>query len=448
MRFSRIAEVTGGVLKGADGEASTFSTDTRQIAAGDFFVALSGANFDGNTFVARAAEAGACGAMVSRYLPELRLPQVVVEDTQAALGRLALAWRRQFDPVRVAITGSSGKTTTKEMTASIFSLAGETLATLGNKNNEIGVPLTLLRLDSRHRYGVFELGANHKGEIAYTSGLVEPQAALINNVGVAHLEGFGSRQGIAEAKGEIFSGLLPGGVAVINRDDDFADYHLALNQGRRVITFAVNAEADVRGSRLQLHPGGAWSFDLHLGAAVLPVSLRVLGRHNVSNALAAAALAWACGIPSEIIVRGLESAKPAPGRLEVHHRGGLAVIDDTYNANPASMKAALDMLADCPGRRIAILGGMGELGEGAGLMHAEVGAYARARGIDLLLAVGAFNEHTVKGFGEGPVHAFADQEALLAALPSLVAGPATVLVKGSRSARMERVVHTLIEEQH
>lgn len=447
MRFSKIAAVTGGQLHGADGEAFTFSTDTRQIVAGDFFIALSGENFDANAFVARAAEAGACGAMVTVLNPGLPLPQVLVPDTRVALQQLALAWRLQFNPVRVAITGSSGKTTVKEMAAAIFSQAGETLATLGNKNNEIGVPLTLLRLGARHQYGVFELGANHKGEIACTSGLVQPQAAVINNVGVAHLEGFGSRQGIAEAKGEIFSGLTVDGVAVVNRDDDFADYHLSLNAGRRIMTFSVNGPADVSAKNLTRQAGGAWAFDLQLPGVTLPVHLQVLGRHNVNNALAAAALALACNIAPGHIRDGLEAAKPAPGRLERHQCADLVVIDDTYNANPASMKAALDMLAGCEGRRIAILGGMGELGEEAAEMHAEVGAHAAGLAIDLLLAVGNFHEGTVRGFGLGNVHGFATQEELLAVLPTLIKGPATVLVKGSRSARMERVVQKLIEEQ-
>lgn len=445
MRFGEIAKVTGGILHGADGEALTFSTDTRQLAAGDFFIALSGENFDANTFVGAAAARGAAGALVTRADASVSLPQIVVEDTRLALGQLALAWRRQFDPVRVAITGSSGKTTTKEMTAAIFALAGPTLATLGNKNNEIGVPLTLLRLRPEHRYGVFELGANHRGEIAYTSGLVQPRAALINNIGYAHLEGFGSRQGIAEAKGEIFSGLVPDGIAIINRDDDYADYHLELNRDRRVITFGERMPADVRAANARRLAGGAWGFDLHLGGEVLPVRLQVLGRHNIANALAAASLAMACGLGSDIIRQGLEAARAAPGRLELHRAGERAVIDDTYNANPASMKAALDMLADCDGCRVAILGGMGELGEGAPDLHEDVGRHARDRGIDQLIAVGQFHEHTLNGFGGGV--GFADQDALFAALTDLIPPGATVLVKGSRSARMERVVQQLISKE-
>ncbi|HEX5277724.1 MAG TPA: UDP-N-acetylmuramoyl-tripeptide--D-alanyl-D-alanine ligase [Fluviicoccus sp.] len=447
MRFSAIANVTGGVLHGADAEAVTFSTDTRQIAPGDFFVALSGENFDANAFVAKAAELGACGALVSRLTPDLSMPQILVEDTREALGRLAKAWREQFSLVRVAITGSSGKTTTKELTASIFRQAGQTLATLGNKNNEIGVPLTLLRLGPADRFGVFELGANHRGEIAYTSGLVQPHAALINNIGTAHLEGFGSRQGIAEAKGEIFSGLTADGVAIINRDDDFADYHLALNKGRKILTFSTTRAADVTASAARMLPGGAWAFDLHLGEVVMPVRLRLLGRHNIGNALAAASLALASGLGLEQIRRGLEEAGPAPGRLELHAAGDLAVIDDTYNANPGSMKAAIDMLAGCEGHRIAILGGMGELGEGAPALHAEVLCHALERGIERLLTVGEHYASATITPESDRVIRFGTQEELLSALPALVSGPATVLVKGSRSARMERVVQKLIEER-
>ncbi len=447
MRLSEMARQVDGRLVGDDREITDFSSDTRDLTPGQMFIALSGANFDANDFVPVAVERGAAAVLVSRESPACPVPQLVVADTFRALGRLARAWREQFPGlVRVAITGSSGKTTTKEMLASIFRQAGPTLATLGNKNNEIGVPLTLLRLRPEHRYGVFELGANHRGEIAYTVGLVAPHASAIVNVGTAHLEGFGSRSGIAEAKGEIFSALGDTGVAVINADDDFAEYHAGLNADRRIVRFSTTQAADVRATDLRMEPGGVWSFMLHLAGETVPVRLGLLGRHNVANALAAAALASACGMSPEQIRAGLEQTRPPHGRLELHRAGGLAVIDDTYNANPSSMKAALDVLAACPGRRIAVLGDMGELGEGAADLHREVGAHARQAGIDVLLVVGNARDAYLDGFGDGEASAYPDHAALAADLPARIGGDATVLVKGSRSARMERVVQQLVEE--
>lgn len=444
MKLSQIAAAVDGQLLGTDVDVNQFNTDTRTIKTGDLFIALSGARFDANDFVPAAVEAGASAALVSRYNPALVIPQVVVADTQKALGLLAKAWREQFALVRVAMTGSSGKTTTKELTASIFRQAGQTLATLGNKNNEIGVPLTLLRLSAQDQYGVFELGANHKGEIAYTSGLVQPHAALITNIGTAHLEGFGSRQGIAEAKGEIFSSLTAEGIAVINKDDDFAAYHQQLNQGRRIITFSTRQAADITACDSRRLAAGNWSFTLVTPLGTAPVTLRLLGEHNIANALAATGLALACGLSLAQIQHGLEQAEPAAGRMVLHQHGDLAVIDDTYNANPTSMQAAIDMLSGCQGRRIAILGAMGELGTDAAELHASVGAYAHDR-IDALYCVGAFSQQTAAAAGAIARH-FPDQASLFAELDSLITAPATVLVKGSRSARMELVVQQLLKE--
>ena len=443
MKLSVIADKTQGQLYGQDLDVCQFSTDTRTLTTGDVFIALSGANFDANSFVAKAQSLGAVAAIVSQYQPELSLSQVVVANTQTALGLLAKAWREQFELMRVAMTGSSGKTTTKELTASIFRQAGDTLATLGNKNNEIGVPLTLLRLNAEHRYGVFELGANHIGEIAYTSGLVQPHAAVITNIGTAHLEGFGSRQGIAQAKGEIFSGLVDGGTAVINADDEFADYHQSLCVDKKVLTFSVKKQADIYATDIKRTNGGAYQFNLHLAEQSTPIQLGLIGQHNVANALAASCLALACGLNLQQIKQGLEQAQGAAGRMVLHRRQGFTLIDDTYNANPDAMKAAIDELALCDGYKIVVLGAMGELGDNASSLHQQVGAYAQAKQIDALYCVGAFSEHTAQGYGT-QAQRFSEQSELIAALSAAIPQGATILVKGSRSARMENVVQALL----
>ena len=450
MKLSVIADKVNGQLIGKDLDVQQFSTDTRTITTGDVFIALSGANFDANAFVKTAEERGAVAAIVSQHNQESTIPQIVVANTQLALGQLAKAWREQFELIRVAITGSSGKTTTKELTASIFRQAGETLATLGNKNNEIGVPLTLLRLNQQHRYGVFELGANHRGEIGYTCGLVQPHAAVINNIGTAHLEGFGGREGIAKAKGEIFSGLLPNGTAIINLDDEFADYHKTLcgsyeYNGYKILTFSTkNNNASIYASDIKRLAGGAWAFNLHIAEQSTPIQLQLIGQHNVANALAAAALAWACGLTLPQIQMGLNQAQAAAGRMVLHRRGAITVIDDTYNANPNSMKAAMDELALCSGRRVVVLGAMGELGDDAASLHQEVGEYAHAKQLDALYCVGNFSEATARGYGDA-AQVFSEQSALITALQAECAQEeVTLLIKGSRSARMENVVQALI----
>lgn len=447
MKLSQIAAILGGELVGLDAGVSSFSIDTRTLAEGDMFIALSGPNFDANDFVARAAEAGAVAALVSRVDPAAGIPQILVPDTFVALGQLGKAWREQFSLTRVAITGSAGKTTTKEMMASIFEGLGATLATLGNKNNEIGVPLTLLRLSDAYRFGVFELGANHKGEIAYTSSLVAPHAAVITNVGSAHLEGFGSRRGIAEAKGEIYSGLGPDGVAVINHDDEFASYWRELTRDRRQLQFSLSSPVDVHATDVRMGVNHAWTFMLHVGPESASVQLCLLGRHNVMNALAAAALAHACHVPLEAIVRGLENTRPVAGRLVLKSAGKkCVVIDDTYNANPASVKAAIDVLADLPGRRVLVLGDMGELGEATEEGHQEVGEYARMKKIDALYTVGQYSGFAASGFG-AEARAFQEKQLLIEELEKELEGVVTLLVKGSRSARMEQVVDALTDKK-
>lgn len=447
MKLSFMATRLNARLLGADTDITAFSTDTRTLAGGELFIALSGHNFNGNRFAQEAVKRGAKAVVVSEQQADIAVPQLVVTDTHAALGQLAQAWREQFDMTAVAITGSAGKTTTKEFTASIFAEIGETLATLGNKNNDIGVPLTLFRLTDEHRFGVFELGANHAGEIDYTSHLVKPVAAVITNVGVAHLEGFGSREGIARAKGEIYAGLESTGVACINLDDPFASYWRELCRQRPQLHFSAKQTADVWASDIHQASTGCPAFTLHIGKESQAVALQLVGLHNVANALAAATLAHACRIPLSRIVTGLGNTRPVPGRLNVYALDeNRRVIDDTYNANPASMKAAIDVLATMPGRKVLVTGDMGELGAATESGHVEVGEYAKMKKIDALYTVGQYGHFTASGFGSD-AKVFSDQQGLIEDLEKELETVVTLLVKGSRSARMENVVHALTDRK-
>lgn len=447
MKLSNMAFLLQARLVGDDCDITRFSTDTRSLQGGELFIALSGANFNGNRFALDAAARGAVAVVVSEEIPGLAVPQLRVADTHAALGKIAHAWREQFNIQSVAITGSSGKTTTKEFTASIFAEMGPTLATLGNKNNDIGVPLTLFRLNASHCYGVFELGANHIGEIAYTSAMVAPHAAVITNIGTAHLEGFGSREGIAKAKSEIYGGLVSGGIACINLDDEFARQFQLLCKHQSQLAFSAEKKADIHASDIRHGDSGCPAFALHIGGRRVDVELQLPGRHNIANALAAAALAHACHVPLEKIAAGLAKTRPVAGRLNVHLlRPGRCLIDDTYNANPASMKAAIDVLAEIPGRRVLVTGDMGELGKATQDGHHEVGEYAKMRKIDALYAVGQYSDFTAAGFGSS-ARTFSDQQALIEELEKELENVVTLLVKGSRSAHMENVVNALMDKK-
>ncbi len=430
-------------VQGSDAEFFGVSTDSRSIEAGMLFIALRGPNHDGHDHVAAALEKGAVAAMVEHPL-DVEIPQLVVTDTRRALGRLAASWRRELQTPLVAVTGSNGKTTVKEMCAAILDRAGTTLATRGNLNNDIGVPLTLLRLTPEHRYGVIEMGANHPGEIAYLTDLTAPQVAIITNAGPAHLEGFGSVEGVAKAKGEIFSGLTEDGVAIINADDDYADLWRGLSAGHRTLCFGLAKTADigarglgdVHGSELEvLTPLG--SFRLHLP---LP------GRHNILNALAAVSAAIALNIDFPEIAAGLSSLSEVKGRLTTREGlNGATVLDDSYNANPASLHAGLEVLASCSGRRVLALGNMGELGDNTEALHRQAGKDARDLGIDAIYATGQLSRRAVDAFGENG-HFYESQQQLIDALLPLMNDELTVLVKGSRSSRMERVVEALCAE--
>lgn len=435
LSLAEIAELTGGTLHGQDVAIERVERDSRQVQSGDLFLALRGARFDAHDFVPQVA-GKASGALVSRLI-DAAIPQVVVDDVCLALGRLAAAWRQTFTLPLIGLTGSNGKTTVKEMLTAILSLQGDTLATAGNLNNDIGMPLTLLGLRQQHAFAVIEMGMNHFGEIDYLTRIAYPNIAIINNAGAAHLEGVGDLAGVARAKGEIFNGLSANGIAILNADDVYLDYWRGLNAGRRIITFGMDNPADVQ--------GGVVGNQLQIDAAGqrVSVNLALLGRHNQMNALAATAAAVALGISLDVVKRGLEALQPVRGRLQpktgVH--GGL-VIDDTYNANPSSTAAAIQVLAGLQGKKVLILGDMGELGADGAVMHAEIGQQAAALGVDEMYTLGGLSAAASAAFGEKG-YAFNELESLLAAVQAALHTETQVLVKGSRSARMERVVDAL-----
>jgi UDP-N-acetylmuramoyl-tripeptide--D-alanyl-D-alanine ligase len=429
---------------GADVRFTAVSTDTRTIQPGDLFVALKGEHFDGARFVAQAAQSGAVAAVVNAdsVVGNAPCPLLRVPDTRLALGRLAAHWRRQFDIPLAAITGSNGKTTVKEMLAAILRAATgneeSVLATQGNLNNDIGMPLTLLRLRASHRYAVIEMGMNHPGEIDYLTHIARPDVALVNNATGAHLQGLGSVEGVARAKGEIFAGLASGGTAVINADDAYAALWRTLADKHRVFDFALEHPAAVQGEWKAQGYGGA--LHARTPAGELRVLLQVPGEHNARNALAAATAALALHIPMTTIVQGLEGFGGVAGRLQrMQALHGATLIDDTYNANPASMHAALEVLAQASGKRIFVLGDMGELGADAAQFHREIGIAARELGIERLFALGELSAGAVREFGAAAQH-FAEIEELCAVLDKELDAQTTVLVKGSRFMKMERVV--------
>lgn len=443
--LSSISQLLNATHYGDDIPIQSVSTDSRTIQPGDLFVALVGEHFDGHDYLAQAHQHGAAAAMVSRQALTT-LPTIHVQDTRLALGQMASVQRREFNLPIVAVTGSSGKTTVKEMIAAIFKQAGPTLATQGNLNNDIGVPLTLLKLSAEHTYAVIEMGANHPGEIAYVVGLTQPSAALITNVAPAHLAGFGSVEGVARAKGEIYQGLTREGIAVMNADDPFSGLWQASLEGRRCLTFGIKQPADFYATHLNPNAEGKFSFILHTPVGETVIQLPLPGQHNVMNALAAAAATAAVNIALFDIKQGLESVAPVKGRL-LSREGiaGARVIDDTYNANPGSVQAALNVLAQCAKPRILVLGDMGELGDYSEHYHTQIGQQARELGIENLFACGALTRLTVLAFGTGGYH-FADRESLIEALRPWLQTNMTVLVKGSRSAKMESVVAALLSE--
>ncbi|HZC86699.1 MAG TPA: UDP-N-acetylmuramoyl-tripeptide--D-alanyl-D-alanine ligase [Steroidobacteraceae bacterium] len=441
------ARACGGELRGKDARFTDVVSDSRTLEAGQLFVALAGPNFNGRDFLRAALAAGAAGAVVDARQP-VALPQIVVADTQAALTRAAHAWRTAFRGPLIGVAGSNGKTTAKEMTARILAEAGATLATRGNLNNHIGVPLTLLRLTPEHRFAVVEMGANHPGEVAALVELSNPSIGVITNAGAEHLEGFGSLESVARAEGEMVAGLAPTATAVINADDAFAALWRGLTKAR-VVTFGVREPADFAASevRTELRASGFRThFRLHSPAGTAAVELALGGAHNIANALAAAAAAESAGATLAQIAAGLAAVRAVPGRLQFKRgRSGAWLIDDSYNANPSSVRAAIEVLASLQGRRWLVLGDMAELGEFADEAHADIGEFARAAGIERLYATGALMERAVASFGAG-AQWFADAAVLTQTLSRALEGPGAevrILVKGSRFNRLERVVDAL-----
>lgn len=445
MLLSEAAKTMQAKLLGADVVFSSVGTDSRTIKKGQLFVALKGEHFDGHTFAEQAIEQGAAAVLISDKNLAVE-PAIVVDDTCLCLGELAAYWRNKFDIPLAAVTGSNGKTTVKEMLASILrAVCGqpdEVLATVGNLNNHIGLPLTLLKLNAQHRYAVAELGMNHTGEISYLSKITKPTVALINNAGNAHIGELGSFEAIAKAKGEIFEGLAENGTAIINADDVFAPLWLSLAGQHTVITFGLKKKADVS-ANYQLH-ATASDIEITTPQGIANVSLSIPGLHNVMNALAATSAALAMGVTLQNIATGLENYAGVKGRLQ--QKAGLhgaLVIDDTYNANPMSMKVAIDVLMAMSGEKILVLGDMGELGDNSAEMHAEIGSYAKASGLKSLFVLGEMSVDMAKAFGQGARH-YATPQALTADLQKQMKQGVNVLVKGSRFMAMERVVDELV----
>ena len=448
LALTTIATELNGKYDGHDLTINTVSTDTRTIVAGDLFIALSGDNFDANSFVEKAAEQGAVAAIVTKK-QAVDIPQIVVKDSRIALGLLGKLVREQVNPKVAALTGSNGKTTTKEMLAAILKLVAPTLATAGNFNNDIGVPLTLLRLQHEDQFAVMELGANHKKEIGYTTGLVLPEVVLINNVDAAHLEGFGDLQGVASAKSEILSGVKQQGMAVLNRDDKFYQYWLRKVDAQRHVNFSVIDEsADYFAADIEFSHTGNPTFRLCTPAGHCMINLAVAGRHNVANALAAAAMASCFGIELNTIKLGLESMENVQGRLKISQLSPrISIIDDTYNANIASVKAAIDVLTHFPSQNILVMGDMGELGTSTADMHQQVGHYAQQQSVDHVYTCGALSREAALTAGVSG-RAFLSQSLLVDALYELITSAPeeqvfTLLFKGSRSAKMEQVISLL-----
>ncbi len=445
MSLADAARISAGRASGGNPNFVGVSTDSRGVRAGELFVALRGERFDGHGFLAQAKTAGAAAAMVdSVYRGEYPLPVIVVADTKLALGALARGWRARFSPVLIAVTGSNGKTTVKEMLASILRAnAGEhaVLATVGNLNNDIGLPLTLLRMKDAHRWCAIELGMNHKGEIAYLAGIAQPTVALVNNAQREHLEFMRSVEEVAAENAAVYGALTATGVAVVNADDAHAATFRKAAGARRLVDFGLTGRAEVTGS-YALKP--LWSeIEIGISSHKAKATLAIPGLHNVRNALAAAACAHAAGIGLRAIGEGLSAFRPYTGRLQVKQaRGGATLIDDTYNANPDSVRAAIDVLASCAAPTLLVLGDMGEVGEKGDEFHREVGAYAQSKNISRLLAIGDATSSSVKAFGAAGYHAKSIDDLVHVVTESAKPG-ATVLVKGSRFMKMERVIAAL-----
>lgn len=463
--LQQLAQITAGTLidtpvgepLGVDGEISLVTTDTRQVEAGALFIALIGERFDAHDFCQQAQDNGAKALLVSRQL-DLNIPQVVVKDTHQALGQLGQWMHQQSSAKTLALTGSCGKTTVKEMLAAILKQKGQVLSTAGNFNNDIGVPLTLLRSDKNDDYAVIELGANHLGEIAYTTALVQPEIALVNNVAAAHLEGFGSLDGVAKAKGEIYQGLPAGGCAVVNLDSNGLSFWQATLADKKVVTFSVeNSQADFYANQIAVNQQGAATFILVCPLGQQQVQLPMIGKHNISNALAAAAMAIEAGASLDEVVAGLQMPSHVKGRVEaIDLSSNIRVIDDSYNASVPAMKAAADLLSNYQGKRWLVLGFMAELGEESQALHQEVGEHAAQYNFDYVLTFGEdtaiISQLCQKNSATCGKH-FASHDTMIdfikQHLPTKNDTQAedthTLLIKGANSSKMSQVVAALKE---
>lgn len=440
MCLSEAAQLLDAGYSGADVNFCGVSTDTRSLQQGNLFVALKGPNFDGHEYLQQAREKGAVAATVEHPV-EPCMPVIEVSDTCLALGTLASGWRSRFELPLIAVTGSNGKTMVKEMLAAIVSQSGKALVTQGNLNNDIGVPQTLFRLSDEHRYAVIELGANHPGEIAYLTKLTRPTVGLVNNAAAAHLEGFGNLQGVARAKGELFAGLAANAVCIINADDENAALWKSLAGQREITTFGLESGASVS-ARWQGDVDGS-DVEMTTPAGALALRLPLPGRHNVLNALAASAASLAVGVSLDDIASGLSCIKPVQGRWQaLQGPRGSRLVNDTYNANPASLRAALELLSQASGERWLVLGDMGELGADSVLLHRDMGELARNLGVQRLFTLGSLAEAASTGFGKGAQH-FEQIEVLQSLLATELHQGVTLLVKGSRSMRLERVINAL-----
>jgi len=436
LRLKTIARALGLPEPLQDPLLTSIVIDSRKVDYGSLFAALPGSQHDGHDFVRTAAGMGALAVLVSRR-QDVNVPQLVVDDVQAALGIIAHLIRVELDPAVVGITGSNGKTTVKEMLSSILRRKNEVLATQGNYNNELGVPLTLFRLEKKHRFAVLEMGASKAGDIACLARIAQPDVGLITNVGPAHLQGFGSEEGVARAKGELYAALPASGCAILNGDQPWCGLWRELNTAGRILTFGERSEFDVWLDPDHTNPR------IHGPEGDFEVRLTLPGRHNLLNAAAAAAAAIALGVTPEDIQLGLESVAPVPGRLNlIHAETGWVVIDDTYNANPASLYSALQVLSGMQGTAWLVLGDMKELGEDSQKLHTEVGDAARALGVSRLFTTGEMSSLTTRAFGHNAQH-FDDKKSLIEALGKALRPGVNCLVKGSRSMGMEQVVKAI-----
>ncbi|MEL6301239.1 MAG: UDP-N-acetylmuramoyl-tripeptide--D-alanyl-D-alanine ligase [Pseudomonadota bacterium] len=438
--LAAIASVLGLTTPETAVECSGVSIDSRTLGKDELFVALSGPNFDGADFIRDAADKGACAAVTTRATDN-PLPQLVVDDTVTALHALATAWRNRFSPLTVGITGSNGKTTMRSLIAALC--GPDTHATTGNLNNHLGVPLVLFGLNESHRFAVLEMGANHVGEIAALAALGQPDIGIVTNAGPAHLEGFGGIEGVARGKGEMFEALGQGQTAVINRDDHYFDYWLGRAAPADIVTFGANSTADVWYSDFVATADGC-SFSINHDGKVQSIDLRLSGVHNAMNTAGACAVALAAGIAWEQFAERLKTVSPVDGR-QVRHRlkNGTTLIDDTYNANPASMRAAADALVANSDQAWMVVGDMFELGDDAYKAHRDLGAYFGRIGIARVFALGEFAEAIRAGFGD--TQTFTEVADLNVALAEQIEPDVAICIKGSRSARMERVVTHLLE---